>query len=590
MQLIIKILFSSQPEQYDLAFGKLADFSGIESVFLPVDEYITEITSPKPAENRRDILALSCKTLADVYHSPAIFGEKVSLIKNMASFLLIYGIAPGSDNAGVLKNFTNGVVKDVIRYRNNESEYVASSDNPDITRYFSGLSFGPVKKEADFGLEVSDPRNNIAELVVIGSSPIFLLIEEDNCCIFLLATNQLIDIDRKAEEMPRAADYFSGLVLPLMFIKYVFKDFCWHNEMEYASLTIDDPLIKNKYGFLDYDSLLTEMDRHNFFTNIAFIPWNYQRTDKRMGKIFRERNDRLGVCVHGCDHTGSEFGIKDQREIDRKAKLSLRRMMLHEGKYHIPFDRIMCFPQGVFSAEAMLVLKANNYLAAINSDFEAVEPGLDIKLRDVLEPAVMSYHSFPLYYRRYPGDIASFAFDLFLGKPALIVTHHNDYQKMETITDLVRMLNALSGNINWMSLSNIVQSSYLTRRLREYEFQIRLYSPVANVFNQSDHIATYHIYKREHLDIKISQVKINGSITPYELDHNDLGICTNVPPKSSINVEIIYEELYSDTEPALGKYTNLKIALRRILSEIRDNYIAKQPLLLTLYNRLRKYI
>jgi len=42
-----------------------------------------------------------------------------------------------------------------------------------------------------------------------------------------------------------------------------------------ACLVIDDPLLKPRYGRLDYKNLLEEMKEHSFFTEIAFIPWNY---------------------------------------------------------------------------------------------------------------------------------------------------------------------------------------------------------------------------------------------------------------------------------------------------------------------------
>jgi hypothetical protein len=590
MQPTVKILYSGGPAQCDLAFGKLANFSGLKSVFLSINEYIAQVSSQKPTENHRDILALNCNTLSNIYQSPVVSEKTVSLLKNKASFLLIYGISPGSNNASALQNFTNVIVKDIIHYTDDENKYEVSNDYTDITKHFSGLSFGGVNKEVDFGLEVSSSVNVIARLVVIDGKSLFLRIEESSCCIFLLATDQIFDIDRTVEEIPEANNYFSGLVLPLMFLRHVFKDICWHNESEHASLIIDDPLINKKYGFLDYNSLLMEMDRHNFFTNIAFIPWNYRRTDKRIANIFITRNNRFAVCVHGCDHTKGGFGITNHREIDRKAKLSLRRMKLHKKKYGIPFDKVMVFPQGVFSTESMLVLKANNYLASVNSGFIPVGPEFDIKIRDVLEPAIMSYHSFPLYYRRIPGEIASFAFDLFMGKPALIVTHHYDYQKIESITGLVNMLNAQNNELKWTGLSDIANSSYLTRRLGEHEFQIRLYSPVVVIHNRHDYIATCQILKKESPDIRIKKVNINGRETTYEMNHDDLCINVDIPPKNSINIEIIYEELYSDTRLSPGKYTNLKIALRRIVSEIRDNHIAKRPLLLAFYNRLRKHM
>jgi hypothetical protein len=58
---------------------------------------------------------------------------------------------------------------------------------------------------------------------------------------------------------------------------------------------------------------------------------------------------------------------------------------------------------------------------------DAGQPALTIA--DLWAPAVMRYSSFPIFTRRYPWEgIENFAFDILLGKPALIVIHH-DYCK-----------------------------------------------------------------------------------------------------------------------------------------------------------------
>ena len=588
MQSIVTIIYSGETGQHDLAFGRIANFLGIDSVFLSIDEYIAQISSLKNSEKPGNILALGCNTLASIYEDTDNSERTITTLKNSAAFLFVYGISPGNADASALINITSGTVKGIVSYTDAEGKYEVSSDNMDITKQFSGLSFGRVNKETDFGLEVSDSVDGITKLINIDGKSLFVQINDGSCPIFLHATNQILDIDQPAKGVVDTDSYFSRLIPPMMFLKHVFKDRCWHNESEHASLTIDDPLLKKTYGFVKYDSLLDQMDHHNFYTNIAFIPWNYQRTDENIASMFKARDDRFAIGVHGCEHTGCEFGTTNHREIDRIAKLSLRRMKSHEERYGIPFDEVMTFPQGVFSTESMMVLKSNNYLAAINSGFIPTGQEVDIKISDILEPAIMNYYAFPLYYRRYPGEIASFAFDLFLGKPALIVTHHHDYKNMETITSQVDMLNELSDKLKWTRLREIIKSSYLIKHLDEDEFQVRLYSPCVNVHNSSERTAIYHIFKKESPEIKITKVNINGRETPYELNDNDLCIRVEIHPKSSINIEISYAEFYSDDGTTPGALKKTKVIARRIASEIRDNYVDKHPILAAIYKKLRK--
>ena len=53
----------------------------------------------------------------------------------------------------------------------------------------------------------------------------------------------------------------------------------WHSPGHYANLTIDDPWFAESYGHLTYNGLLGEMEKANFHTTIAFIPWNYDRSE-----------------------------------------------------------------------------------------------------------------------------------------------------------------------------------------------------------------------------------------------------------------------------------------------------------------------
>jgi len=212
------------------------------------------------------------------------------------------------------------------------------------------------------------------------------------------------------------------------------------NEIHHASVIIDDPLLRENYGFLNYRKLLSLMDKHNFFANIAFIPWNYNRTDKRIAALFRERPDRFSLCVHGCDHTKGEFGKTDLNYLDNKVKLATARMIEHENRTGIPFDRIMVFPQGIFSNAALEALKKNNYWAAINTEAMPVDGHISSK--------------FPFFLRYTPEDVIDCASD-----PIFIVLHHDYFKNgYERLTDVIDEVNTRLQNVKWNSVGNIVRS------------------------------------------------------------------------------------------------------------------------------------
>ena len=213
------------------------------------------------------------------------------------------------------------------------------------------------------------------------------------------------------------------------------------SEFHHASIIIDDPLLRENYGFLNYRKLLALMDKHNFHTSIAFIPFNFKRTDERIAAIFKERPDRFSLCVHGCDHTKGEFERTDLNYLDNKVKLATARMIEHEKRTGIPFDRIMVFPQGKFSNTALEALKKNNYLAAVNTEAMPVDGHIS--------------STFPFLLRYKPEDVTACVSD-----PIFIVLHHDYFKNngYERLTDFVDELNTRSKNVKWDSVGNIVRS------------------------------------------------------------------------------------------------------------------------------------
>jgi hypothetical protein len=223
----------------------------------------------------------------------------------------------------------------------------------------------------------------------------------------------------------------------------------------HACIVIDDPLLRENYGFLNYRALLRLMDRHNFFTTIAFIPVNFGRTDKKIAALFRERPDRFSICVHGCDHTGGEFASTDSDYLDTKVRLATARMVEHQRRTGVPFDRVMVFPQGKFSNAAMEALRRNSYLAAVNTDPTPVDgPFLS---------------DFPFFQRATPEKA--------LNPPAgpIFVVLHHDYFKSgyEQLADLVDALNSTVRDITWKGAGDIVRSCLRADRRKESSSDIR---------------------------------------------------------------------------------------------------------------------
>ena len=161
--------------------------------------------------------------------------------------------------------------------------------------------------------------------------------------------------------------FFSAVPL-VLYIKWAFAETCWSAPETNACLVIDDPVLKPRHGFVNFQELLSLMKRHKFSTNIAFIPWNWRRSAPEVVRLFRENPENYSLSVHGCDHTRAEFGGSDQQRLYWKTQQALERMNRHESITGIRHDRVMVFPQGIFSEAAMSALKHTDLIAAVNND------------------------------------------------------------------------------------------------------------------------------------------------------------------------------------------------------------------------------
>src|SRR5439155_1261418 len=101
---------------------------------------------------------------------------------------------------------------------------------------------------------------------------------------------------------------FSSMAPFILFVAYAAGDYGWHLDGHYANLTIDDAWLIQPYGHLDYPALLEEMQKHNFHTTVAFIPWNFDRSETDIVTLFHAHPERFSIYVHGNDHAHREFG------------------------------------------------------------------------------------------------------------------------------------------------------------------------------------------------------------------------------------------------------------------------------------------
>jgi hypothetical protein len=359
-----------------------------------------------------------------------------------------------------------------------------------------------------------------------------------------------------------------------MYVRWAFGDIRRTDAIS-GCLIVDDPLLKSRYGFLRFREALALMERHNFTTTLAFIPWNWRRTQGATVRLFKEGSERLSLSVHGCDHTAEEFGERSTAVLNQRVKTAVHRMEGLRHRTSLPYDAIMVFPQGVFSPEVGHVLKANGFWAAVNTEVAPLDESENrTTIADLWDVAIMKYGTLPIFTRRYlTQGIENFAFDGLLGKPCLIVAHHDGFRGRELV-EFIDKLNALSWTLHWRTLGDVIKRSARIESRWEGRQIVQMCATAALVVNDSTKSSEFLFVKPESDPECVKTVMLNGNPTDWSYRAGNLHWSATIAAQCGADVRIEYADRLNLSWTENGAGFRLKTAFRRYMSEFRDNYLS----------------
>jgi hypothetical protein len=406
---------------------------------------------------------------------------------------------------------------------------------------------------------------------------------------FFISSVPLLDID--AELTTRnfdVRDHLFSAVPVVSYFRWAFPCNSWNAPEASACLIIDDPLLKARYGFVRFSELLTLMKQVRFSTSIGFIPWNWRRSDPSVVQLFKDNPGHYSLCVHGCDHTAGEFSASDRKRLRAVASEAVRRMSLHDRRTGLAHDRIMVFPQGIFSKEAVAELKRAGFNAAVNTEVHS-NPRAErrLKISDVWDVAVMTYSDFPIYTRRYPDQgIENLAFDLVLGKPCLVVIHHDfcsdGYARLAGFID---KLNALKVPLAWRHLGDVVRRGYRQKEVSPNSMEIEMYGNEVLVENDSRRAKSYFIRRRERHPNGIESLHAGSRQLSWDSAGDSIQFKVELGPGEATVVTLRFKAAENVAHRDRNFVRSTKTMLRRYLSEARDNYVVPAKSRLIAFSR-----
>jgi hypothetical protein len=259
-------------------------------------------------------------------------------------------------------------------------------------------------------------------------------------------------------------------------------------------------------------------------------------------------------------------------------------MRNHEVRTGIRHDPIMVFPQGVFSSVCPDVLKRNGLLAAVNTEAVPVDPdGARTRIRDVWDVAIMTYSGFPIFTRRYAfHGLENFAFDLLLGKPCLIVSHHDFFREGGAVViEFIEKLRSLNCCLRWRPLGEVIRRACRRRVSGEGVEEVEMYANDLVIVNPSDRVVEARVRKREKQADLVAEILSDGKGTAWTAEKDNLVFSENILPRSETRLKVVYREGAEAGRVGRSLRFELSVATRRILSEFRDEYLSRSRFLTT---------
>jgi hypothetical protein len=425
----------------------------------------------------------------------------------------------------------------------------------------------------------------------LNETPAFIQIQIGRTNVFVWATLDVFDMHgllSAEKEFEEAVDQF---VPAVVFLRFAFGAYCWHSPHSAAAIVIDDPLLRKNYGFIDFARLLESARQNKYNITLAFIPWNHWRSRRREAQIFISHSDCFSVCAHGCDHNKNEFKSADYNELLIKNFVARERMDRHSKRTGIWSEPLMVCPQEQYSIEAMRAFSDSRQFIALVCTAcmprDLASPLLTGA--DLLLPAQDSFYGFPVLKRHYSGDMSVFAMALFLGKPAILVEHHEFFRNgSKPAEEFVSNLTQLRPDLKWRPLIETVTRTHARRRISKRNWEIRFFTDTFHLEHDLEEPADYRFVRRIPETTVVERVLVDGCEVAFVREDSFLTFRTQANRPQTLTITVVVPPVKPRKPYSPGMKYRLSVAVRRGLSEFRDNVIARNSVGLSTSNRVLK--
>lgn len=570
----------SQEEQNII---KLLEFLGISYVAVGMDRITTEKQFPGGIDASGVSLIGSANVLTDLWHD----GQIAPWALDVRS-IFVFGLCDDAAGRAFLRKVLGSDAAEIRLSSEKELNVSIRKELPELCGPMSGLE---VRIAAGDTCRVQGP--GCQGIFSVEAGDVFFRVRGNGPELYVNTSPRIVDLEEKVSRFFDVKQHLLEAVPILMYLKWAFADVAWRTNEIGGCVTLDDARLTPRYGFLCYQDAVELMDQCGFTTAIAHIPWNWRRVRRRTVNLFRRRADRLSLCSHGCDHTSGEFASDVIPTLDWRAKTAQQRMAALSSRYGLAAESIMVFPTGRFSREALRVLKWCGYLAAVNTEISPPAPlENETTIADVWSVANMRYASFPIFSRRYMWHgIENFAFDMLLGKPCLLVGHHEIFKdQARELSVFLDHLNQLNATVRWCGVGELVRYAYRFRDLRDGTREVEMFANQLLLENAQDEVRTFVVRKREEDPQFVQTISVGAHPVVFREDEGYLVWHFTLRGGESAMVSVIYQDQMDTSLRKQAIVYRLRVRARRYLAEFRDNWLSQNESLEKAAKRVRKFL
>ena len=560
---------------------ELSKFYGLSLV--SIDVSVSENSKHAIAQMRKQ----STRAVLISYDSLGLLNRKdvlqgVKRPGNKRVPILVFGIV--DDDSGRLRVWSENAIDGCSAMpRNFGTASIRVGDQRDIVGLLAERQLPAVDSySCELGTHFSGYSKTILSTIDGNiSRSVFSHVQSPRTDIFFAPKMELVDNSWIGEPLG-ISKAFSSVAPVLLFLKYAAGEYAWHSVGQFANLTIDDPWLVEPYGHLSYKLLLPEMEKHNFHTTIAFIPWNFDRSEAGVAELFRSNPKRFSISIHGNDHSHQEFAGDESASISvqsSKIRQSIARMERFQKLTGIPYDRFEIFPHRIAAEATFAQLSLYGFLGTANSLDVPADVPFPKDPMFLLRPYTTNYGGFLSMFRysaEQPISEIDIAVQAFLGNPLLFYGHQQFFDSgIGAFNRTADFVNSLQPDTNWTGLGEIARNLYLVRKRDDGAFDIRMMSNQLELATQQGE-SEFYIEGSAPAPPNALTVDLNGEPQEVKRQGGDFLLKVTNPAKT-IRVSVKAENDLVLAKEDVGKRDLRVLALRK-LSDFRDLKLSRSPL------------